>query len=465
MRRFGLMFLAVGVGGALLSVPAIALGLASEIPFASVVEPIGVAASHAKLLVTRPYTGNPRQVVSISADGTTVTQFAKLPDLPNGLLQREEYLAIASAAADFLNAPTVMDPLVPNRKFTANEAGFAAGFVYVTQGAKIIKISPDGTAQALFADLNSLAEGGCGATHTGIAFDRVGTFGFFLIVVCNNGNVWLLNKDGKTVDVNGIVQINPAPIFNLTTLTRAAGPFEGPDVAPTSGFNPFGGRLLVAAETSSQVFAVSSAGVSSAVAVPAAEGVAFIPSPLCDFSSSGGTYFAAVFETGSISKLPQSAVTGLGGALVPSESGTAGVSPGITQLTTNGTTGFNPPTTFSTFSAQHEGTAFCIDSVPVDITSVIRREPADPINPNANGVITVRFFPIPGIFNPFTKTDFRAGITGTEKSLKDCEPNPVAGGARQCHFFTNKLGIPGPGVYRGLLHFKAIPGDGAEGCG
>jgi hypothetical protein len=122
--------------------------------------------------------------------------------------------------------------------------------VYVTQGPKIIKIAPDGSSVSTFKDLSSV-EGACGDSHTGITFDRVGTFGFHLIGVCNNVKVWLLDAAGNIVAVDD----SPAtphqistPIFNLSTHTGASGPFEGPDVAPTSGFSPFGGRLLVAAE-------------------------------------------------------------------------------------------------------------------------------------------------------------------------------------------------------------------------
>ena len=458
MRRFGPMLLVVVVGGTLLSVPNVALGdlPAAESLFASVIQPIGVAASPGKLLVTRPFVGNPRQVVSISPTGT-VSVFATLPNLPQEAPPREEYIAAAPAAADFLNTAAVSDPLVPNRKFTPNEAGFASGFVYVTQGSKIIKIAPDGSAQTTFKDLSTVREGACGDSQTGITFDRVGTFGYRMIVTCNNGNVWALDKGG-----------NPSLIATI----RAPGPFEGPEVAPTSGFSPFNGRLFVAAENAvadspGVVFAVTADGSTSPVAaVGTAEGVAVIPSTVCSFGSSGGAYFSAVFGNDSVSKVPKSAFTGLSGALVPSELGSAGA--GIALLSSDGTT-LNPaPKTFSTFFSQHEGTAFCIDSVPTDLTGFIRREP-DPINPNAHGVITVFFFPIPGIFDPFTATEFRGGVTGKEQSFAFCTPNPVQGGARNCKFFKDKLGITTPN-FRGLLRFTVIyhgveGGSDAGGCG
>ncbi len=474
------MFLVIAVAGALLSVPNVALGTlpVTESFFASVTQPIGLAATPGKLLVTRPYCGNPRQVVSISPTGG-VSVFATLPDRAatedNPGACFEDYIAIAPAAADFFNTPAVS---VNGQLFAPNEIGFASGFVYVMQSPQIRRITPDGSSVSTFATVP-----GCGPTNAGITFDRVGTFGFHLIVVCPGGRVWLFDKDGNTVAVDDSPstphKINTF-IANLSSLTETSGPFEGPDIAPTSGFSPFGGQLLVGSENApvaegltGKVFALSSSGTASTVVpVRDAEGVAFIPPTLCSFGSSGGTYFSTVFGNDSISKLPKSALAGLSGALVHSEGGVVGESEGITLLTSNGTT--VTKSTFSTFVANHEGGAFCIDSVPTSLTGKIRREP-DPINPKAGGVITVFFFPIPGVFDPFTMIadvdHMRAGIRGIEKSFAFCTPQPVqvpGGPARDCKFFKDKLGIPGPGVYRGLLDFRvqyAGPEGGSDGCG
>ena len=443
-ERFGRIFLAAAAAGASVSIPNVAMGdlPVAELFFASVTEPIGVAVSPGELLVTRPWCGNPRQIVSIGPTGV-VSPFATLPSVPEGAC-REEYIAIAPAAADFLNTKAVADPLVPNRVFTPNESGFSSGFVYVTQGAKIIKIAPDGSAQTTFTTLSP-----CGDSHTGITFDRVGSFGYRLIATCNNGNVWAVDKSGTASAIGTI---------------DAAGPFEGPDVAPNGGFSSVNGQLLVASENAGKVFAVSSAGVTSPVAtINTAEGAAVIPSTVCSFGSSGGAYFSAVFAPpGSISKVPKSAFTGLSGALVRTESGATAL------LSSNGTTLNTTPTTFSSSNLQHEGASFCIDSVPTNLTGFIRREP-DPINPGAGGVITVFFFPIPGIFNPFTVTEFRGGVTGTEQSFAFCTPNPAQGGARDCKFYKNKLGITTPN-FRGTLHFNVVyhgpeGGSDAGGCG
>ena len=453
--RCGPMFLVIPVAGALLSAPNVAQGDPTELFFASVAQPVGVAAAPGELLVTRSC----GEVDSIGPTGV-VAVFATLPASE---VCSEAYIAIAPAAAnpaDFLNTPVV---LTPNGFFSTNEAGFASNFVYVTQGPTVLKIAPDGSSVSPF---HAFSSPDCGPSRTGITFDKVGTFGHHLIIVCSNGNVWLLDKNGNTVAVDGTPSESPIAFIDAT------GPYEGPDVAPST-FSPFGGQLLVAAENAfagegtptGRVFAVTPGTFSTVASVRAAEAVGFIPSPLCNFGSSGGTYFTAVPGGGTpgIYKLPRDAFAGLAGdALVPSESGVIGESPspGLTLLTPG--TESVTSSTFSAFFAPHQGAAFCVDSVPTDLTGKIQREP-DPINPNAHGVITALFLPIPGIFDPFTMIadvdHMRAGITGTEKSFAFCTPEPVQtpeGPARDCKFFKDMLGIPpGGGVYSGSLYFKA----------
>jgi hypothetical protein len=116
MGRLGPMFLVMAVVGVLLSGPNVVLGTVTESLFATVTQPIGVAASPGKLLVTRPFCGNPRQVVSIDPTGA-VSVFATLPPVPAEVC-REEYIAIAPAAANFLDRPAVS---THNGLFNPNE--------------------------------------------------------------------------------------------------------------------------------------------------------------------------------------------------------------------------------------------------------------------------------------------------------------------------------------------------------
>src|SRR5262245_16130720 len=68
-----------------------------------------------------------------------------------------------------------------------------AGFVYVTQASKIFGITPDGVTVNLFAEISSSVafEG------TGIIFDRIGTFGYDMILSDMFGNVYRVTPEMK----------------------------------------------------------------------------------------------------------------------------------------------------------------------------------------------------------------------------------------------------------------------------
>jgi len=270
--------------------------------FASVNAPIGVAATPQKLLVSRPFSGTPREILSIDSTGAT-SVFATLP--ATGSL--EQYLAISPGLG-----------------------GFPANYVYVTQAQTIHQITPDGSTISTFATIPSLAS----SVNVGITFDHIGSFGFDMLVTGTNGQVWRVNSSGSATLVGTV----PAWI-------------EGPDVAPLS-FAPYGGHVLVAAEQVSTVYAVSPTGTVSTVASwPNPDGVAFVPSNVCTFGTSGGAFFTAIYPT-HITKFPASDFTGLAGrALVMSEFGG-----GIGLLTSDGTS--VTVSTFQTSIGEHEGSSF-----------------------------------------------------------------------------------------------------------
>jgi hypothetical protein len=89
-----------------------------------------------------------------------------------------------------------------------------------------------------------IAVTGCAgdAAHTEITFDHVGTFGYNMILTCEDGQV-------SSVDSKGV----GTPIANIGTR------FEGPAVVP-AGFGPFGGQIWGADENSGQVHAIASDG-------------------------------------------------------------------------------------------------------------------------------------------------------------------------------------------------------------
>ncbi len=206
IMRAGLVIFVILLQGALAIGPNLrstsAQGPVSESPFAAVNEPIGVAATPGRLYVTRPFCSTPenqtRQVMTIDSAGNA-SPFATLSPRVGCF---EEYITVIPAPLD---PRTVAGFPTPNH-------GFKSNFIYVTQGPDIVEVSPlDGSTKP-FATLSS-----CPATHNGITFDNVGTFGFKLIVACSNGQIWLLNSSGQTVTPDGTS--TSSPIATVTSPT------------------------------------------------------------------------------------------------------------------------------------------------------------------------------------------------------------------------------------------------------
>ena len=253
---------------------AVILYAANPTPFATVNTPIGVAASGTDLIVTE-YCGH--NVDTLDCQGN-VTLLATLPGISDC---REEYVTIA-----------------PSQSVNA---GFTPRDIFVTQGPAIYKVT-GGTVTpfALMPD--------CGQDETGITFDHVGTFGYNMIVTCDNGPVW-------QVDGTGI------PTF----IADAATHLEGPAIPPLS-FGPYGGQILAADEDSGGVHAIDNTGniTYDVFSNYGAEGVLVIPSAPCTFCDGGGAQFQAIqnFQSGNVYQYPLTDFTGLGGnILVTSEFG------------------------------------------------------------------------------------------------------------------------------------------------
>src|SRR5262249_53897964 len=115
--------------------------------------PTGVAMSGDLLLVT-PYCDE--NVVSLDCAGQA-SVYATLPGFGSC---REKYMSMA---------PT-----------QSAAAGFTPRDVFATEGPLIFRVTPGNA--TLFADLSPF---GCTASdHNGITFDHVGTYGFDMIVTC-----------------------------------------------------------------------------------------------------------------------------------------------------------------------------------------------------------------------------------------------------------------------------------------
>src|SRR6266700_7181714 len=179
------------------------------VPFSGQVPvPTGVAAAPDLLLVSEFCTDN---IDQLDCNGNA-SLFATLPGFGSC---REKYLTIA---------PSQSVNSVP--PFTPRD-------VFATLGNQVFKINSV-TGVTLFATLP-----GCGSTdHSGITFDHFGTFGFDMIVTCQEGNVYRIHGDGTG---------GGAPIAST-----GVGQVEGPAVVPP-GFGPHGGKIWVADEANNKV--------------------------------------------------------------------------------------------------------------------------------------------------------------------------------------------------------------------
>lgn len=292
------------------SVLCLAIGQAFAAPsslFAPMNQPVGVAATRDRLFVTT-YCNDPRILWSFDSAGNK-TAFATLPNRGPGCY--EDYLAVSPGLG-----------------------GFPANYIYVVQGPNIIQVSADGSAVSVFATIPGLPP-----SHNGITFDQVGTWGYDMIIASANQQVWRVNSAGAAT----LVSTLPAGL-------------EGPVVAPMS-FAPYGGQIIVASEGIHRVFAVAPNGAFNQIAiVPAAESVHIIPNNVCNFGSTGGSFFTAIYPT-HLQMFPASAFAGLGEQLL-----VTGEGGGIWRLTSTGGSILNTP--FNGNIGQHEGSAFVDCAVP-----------------------------------------------------------------------------------------------------
>ena len=284
---------------------------ANPSPFATAPEPIGVAAAGTDLLVSEYCSQN---LDTIDCLGN-VSTLATIPG-PVGPCA-EKYIAIAPA-----QSALAVPPWTPRD-------------IFVTQGTAVYKVS--GPSAVSFATIT-----GCQADHTGITFDHVGTFGYNMIVTCENGGVW-------KVDAAGSATLIADTMTNL----------EGPAVVPLS-FGPFGGQILVADEAAGKVHAIKNTGAVTYDAFDwyGAEAVKVIPTTQSTFCS-GGAFFQAIENFNTIYQYAPADFAGLGGnILVPSEYGA-----GIALITFNGS---NYNTTFfgDISGGTFEGSAFADPDVP-----------------------------------------------------------------------------------------------------
>jgi hypothetical protein len=352
--------------------------------------PTGVAAAPDLLLVSEFCSDN---IDKVACDGT-FSLFATLPGFGSC---REKYITIApSQSVNSGNPP--------------GSAPFSPRDVFVTEGPNVYKIS--GGTVSLFTTL-----GGClSSDHNGITFDHFGTFGFDMIVTCQEGSVFRVDGNGNATQI--------ASIF-----PPGDGEVEGPAVVPPL-FGPHGGEIWVADEMNGQVHAIGPPPTytvtQNILSHVAAEGVFVIPSPQCTFCS-GGAFFQAIQQGGAgqfVWQYPLSDFAGLGGnVILTSESGVEGAD--TTLMTTDGTNYFK-----NSFAPRipglNEGSSFVDCDVP---TPTPTPTPTATFTPTPTATATATFTPTAtATFTPTATATFTptATATFTPTATATFTPTPTA---------------------------------------
>jgi hypothetical protein len=207
----------------------------------------------------------------------------------------------------------------------------------------------------------------------------VGTFGFDMIVTCDNGIV---------------ARINPAGTVNEFAFVPGV-ELEGPVVTPLS-FGPLGGQILAANDDSGKVYAIKNDGTftPNVFSHPGAESVHVIPNAPCNFGNSNGAFFSALQQEQEIDKFPATDFTPFGGdIIITSETGA-----GIKKVHFNGST-YNE-VIFDTAGGGYEGSAFVDCDVPTPTptptaTATFTPSPTPTATPTATATATATPTPTP----------------------------------------------------------------------
>jgi hypothetical protein len=196
-------------------------------------------------------------------------------------------------------------------------AGFTPRDVFLTFGQGIFRATPPGP----FTFFTSVPCSGGEVDHSGITFDRVGTFGNDMIFTCNGGDVFKIDNIGNV------------PHVTFLAHASSGGEIEGPVVAPLSfgtGPNQFGGQILVADEDIGEVNAIKNDGPPATVThnifnwpgflEPSPEALTFVPQPQDMCTYCGFAFFQSSQQNPagapSVFAYPPSDFTGLAGGLL-----------------------------------------------------------------------------------------------------------------------------------------------------
>jgi len=169
--------------------------------FATLQRPVGLAWTGSGFIASDRANLSSATLVTISVDGKNVTPFVPSFSTKNGTM--EDYIAVSNGTA-----------------------GFPSGDYFILSFDSIYEINPQNNAAELFSTPVKNQQ------LSYIAFDTVGTWGYDLLVLYQNGMISSINSTGNATEIANV------------------GPGQNPEnlvVAP-SGFGSFSGDLIVSEE-------------------------------------------------------------------------------------------------------------------------------------------------------------------------------------------------------------------------
>ena len=359
-----------------------------------------------RMLVTRPWDGNPRLLVHRDADATSFSLRATLPNRP-------------SNSVEFVDSVAAIPAVVGTQAGQTTEGGFTPNDILVTQGFNVYLISGAGTVPPAVIPslLTTIPTTQCTSTTTDVLVDRWALqFGGAAIVTCYRTGVspvyevWKITKNGTTVTR-----------VLLTTLTEQ---ITGRADFTSPNFAGCGGCLAVSPDNTAEVILINGNGdaltprISLGSLDPSRRHAVTVSARVYEFGTSNGCLFGTVPSQNAIKKfdcMANPAVflnTSPGDLLVFTSDGdvlrVSYTSPHSIALVDSG-------------AGTYEDLAFA----SLRLVEVTVQQPSVP-NPNF-GTSKVLFYIESSLgFNPQTDVNIstlRFGRTGSEPSVTDCNTN------------------------------------------
>jgi hypothetical protein len=378
--------------------------------------------NEARMFITRPQTGNPRQVMQRDADATAFSLRATLPDRPTNNLPYSDAIAVV---------PAILGQGISSGGFSSND-------VLVSQGLSVYRTTANGPASVPAPTINTalvtipyVASGDpattsqCTSSNSTLTYDRWGAtkgtgFRGSLILTCTGTNfleVWLIQV------VNNVGQASKLRFNNGSY--SLPGTYSGRPDMTSPNFSGCGGCLALVEDTTLNVTLVRGDGATSVATVTgiaASAGrrhVRTVPPRVYEFQPTGATrgcLFGTVPSSNEIRQFPCTTW------------------PNVFDKTANGDLLiFTAGGLVIRVSASEDHPAEQVHSgIPnfedlafpsLRVTGVLIQQPAAS-NPNKGVQGNFVFYILGGLgFDPQTQVDIqtlRFGATGNEDSVSGC---------------------------------------------